>query len=576
MKRLTIIICLLTALSVQAQENKGAQLVHKAFVEFVYKFSAPQAPPRTLIPLTVEEGLLPDGKQHVVKTSKRNAISFPHVKAASHTWAATQYMQGWAFSINAGLLEPYDPFPLRDILSAFEKSISRSSSCYSYTVGQGQSVFPGVMVEYGPRGGNKSDVAFSNNDNVRLISFTDADGFRSTFLLRWKVEPHDPDAVNIDYSDLKSRGGEMLFNHLEGMICWWYCPASQHPVAPWEMDDDDRDYFFKSSAGFGDSETPGDSENARLSGTSRTTDRPVITPDNEVQLDGLDIGSDAYHVAYNTLLAKVKRMEQLVENSNTNEKLAISVTLDRVCREYTALLSPWQLEELCRHIAAIRTQLKENPEEYLDTNADNILREKLNHTPDMASLRARDQAYLNARGFHLLRHDVCHDHVTYDGQYYTGDEIVSYLDTYDSESEQKYHAEKIVTGLAPGRYCLTVAVRASGRGAFIYALGDHDEKYLAEIPPFYTEGGNIWADACKRIEQLEAEGRADEISGYDRRLASANNGKGFGWTRLTIDDIIVRDGTLKFGVSTLPEFTGKPLQATWFSACDFEFRRTSD
>ena len=38
-------------------------------------------------------------------------------------------------------------------------------------------------------------------------------------------------------------------------------------------------------------------------------------------------------------------------------------------------------------------------------------------------------------------------------------------------------------------------------------------------------------------------------------------------------DIEVKEGTLKFGVSTLPEFTGKQLRATWFSACDFEYHR---
>ena len=263
----------------------------------------------------------------------------------------------------------------------------------------------------------------------------------------------------------------------------------------------------------------------------------------------------------------------LSASGNANEKLAISVTLDKICDEYTALLSPWQLDELSQHVNRIIAQLKARPEDQLSSRAIIFLQSKLNHTPDMASLRDQDQAYLNATGFHLLRHDVCWDHVTYDGQYYTGDEIVKYLDTYDSECEQKYHAEKVVNGLEPGTYSLTVAVRASGLGAFVYALGDHNRKYLAEIPPFYTEGGSIWADACKRIKQLEAEGRGDEVSGYDRRLARVNDGKGYGWSRITIDGIEVKDGTLKFGVSTLPEFTGKQLRATWFSACDFEYHR---
>ena len=346
----------------------------------------------------------------------------------------------------------------------------------------------------------------------------------------------------------------MLFRRLMVTLCWFHCPALEQTTIHPLMDDYDREYFFGKSEPLG------------------TPDKGIVINSGEVQLDNLNIEGHQ-HRAYNTLLAKVKRMEQLVQNANANEKLAISVTLDKICDEYTALLSPWQLDELSLHVNRIIAQLKARPEDQLSSSAIIILQSKLNHTPDMASLRDQDQAYLNAMGFHLLRHDVCWDHVTYDGQYYTGDEIVKYLDTYDSECEQKYHAEKVVNGLEPGTYSLTVAVRASGLGAFVYALGDHNRKYLAEIPPFYTEGGSIWADACKRIKQLEAEGRGDEVSGYDRRLARVNDGKGYGWSRITIDDIEVKDGTLKFGVSTLPEFTGKQLRATWFSACDFEYHR---
>ena len=564
-KNLTAFFLLLLAtITAQAQENKGAQRMHKAMVEFIYKFSDPRH--GTFAPITAPEDPLPDKKQHVVKHPNPKTrkvtelfVNFPandeHRAGISTTWAATQYMQGWAGDIDAVQLEPSDPFPLRDILKAFDASVGQCTSCYTYTVGKGnQSAFPGVIVEYGPHGGNQHDCRFTERDNVRLISFTDADGFRSTYLILWQVEPEGDDAVNIDYGNLKRSSGELLFRRLMVTLCWFHCPALEQTTIHPLMDDYDREYFFGKSEPLG------------------TPDKGIVINSGEVQLDNLNIEGHQ-HRAYNTLLAKVKRMEQLVQNANANEKLAISVTLDKICDEYTALLSPWQLDELSQHVNRIIAQLKARPEDQLSSSAIIILQSKLNHTPDMASLRDQDQAYLNAMGFHLLRHDVCWDHVTYDGQYYTGDEIVKYLDTYDSECEQKYHAEKVVNGLEPGTYSLTVAVRASGLGAFVYALGDHNRKYLAEIPPFYTEGGSIWADACKRIKQLEAEGRGDEVSGYDRRLARVNDGKGYGWSRITIDDIEVKDGTLKFGVSTLPEFTGKQLRATWFSACDFEYHR---
>ncbi len=559
MQRWCLSFCLIASCStsmIMAQENKGAQRIHKAIVEFVNKYQDPIYQ-YAVTSITAPEDELPPNKQHKVKYTKRN--HFSENERLFGTLEKTQYMQVWVFDIYSGQVEPEDPFPLKNILKAFDKGVSHCSSCYSYTVGQGQSVFPGVIIEYGPNGGNKHDHAFSNKDNVRLISFTDEDGFRSTYTLTWQIELDNDEAKSVDYKKLFKKDSNKQYVHLSGTIGWHHCPASAHPIRPWELDDEDRDYFFKSS---------GNAKHTSLG------EKPVIMPTNEVQLNNLEIEEGSY-VAYKTLLAKVKRMEQLVMNSNAHEKLAISYTLDKVCNEYTALLSPWQYDELKRHISEIKKKLEENPEENLTTNAENILKEKINRTPDMASLSDRDQAYLNACGFHLLRHDVCHDHVTYDGQYYTGDEIVKYLDTYDSESEQKYHAEKVVKNLEPGIYRLSVAVRASGLGAFIYALGDHDTKYLEEIPPYYTEGGNIWADACKRIEQLKAEGRDDEITGYDRRLARANDGKGFGWTRLVIDNIIVKDGVVKFGVSTLPEFTGKTLRATWFSACDFELTKVS-
>ena len=49
----------------------------------------------------------------------------------------------------------------------------------------------------------------------------------------------------------------------------------------------------------------------------------------------------------------------------------------------------------------------------------------------------------------------------------------------------------------------------------------------------------------------------------------------FDMKEIPIGCVIVKDGVVKFGVSTLPEFTGKTLRATWFSACDFELTKVS-
>ena len=74
-KTLTTLLLLLATLTAQAQENKGAQRMHKAMVEFVCKFSDPRS--ACLASITAPEELLPDRKQHVVKVAKRKLLKFP-------------------------------------------------------------------------------------------------------------------------------------------------------------------------------------------------------------------------------------------------------------------------------------------------------------------------------------------------------------------------------------------------------------------------------------------------------------------------------------------------------------------
>ena len=134
-----------------AQENKGAQRIHKAIVEFVNKYQDPIYQ-YAVTSITAPEDELPPNKQHKVKYTKRN--HFSENERLFGTLEKTQYMQVWVFDIYSGQVEPEDPFPLKNILKAFDKGVSHCSSCYSYTVGREQSVFPGVIIEYGPNGGN--------------------------------------------------------------------------------------------------------------------------------------------------------------------------------------------------------------------------------------------------------------------------------------------------------------------------------------------------------------------------------------------------------------------------------------
>ena len=62
-----------------------------------------------------------------------------------------------------------------------------------------------------------------------------------------------------------------------------------------------------------------------------------------------------------------------------------------------------------------------------------------------------------------------------------------------------------------------------------------------------------------------------------RAIAEANDGRGFGWNRIALPDIVVKKPTLiHYGVSTVPSLTGHTWLGQWFSACDFELKRIDD
>jgi hypothetical protein len=63
-----------------------------------------------------------------------------------------------------------------------------------------------------------------------------------------------------------------------------------------------------------------------------------------------------------------------------------------------------------------------------------------------------------------------------------------------------------------------------------------------------------------------------------KKIVKANHRRGFGWSIVHIDDIIVTADSIPivYGVSTVPEFTGQECRAQWFSATDFKLTRTGD
>lgn len=177
--------------------------------------------------------------------------------------------------------------------------------------------------------------------------------------------------------------------------------------------------------------------------------------------------------------------------------------------------------------------------------------------------------YLTAHGWHILNSEGCNGRFTDRGEYYL-DNDTRYLNGYNETRRQHYRAER-TDSLMPGVYKLTVAVRADGRGAFVYTLLD-GYKQLIEIPITGNTGGSIWQEAKEIKDKSDGEIPEDVQS-----IADANYGKGYGWERLTFDKITIKQpAALKYGVTTDPSFTGQSWLGQWFSASDFLIERVDE
>ena len=214
---------------------------------------------------------------------------------------------------------------------------------------------------------------------------------------------------------------------------------------------------------------------------------------------------------------------------------------------------------------------------------------KRTHTYQGALMSDEDRDYLRQGGWTLLKHENC-DHYTYRGQYYNGDVDMRYLDAYNANCHEVYQAERQQT-VEPGIYRLVCLARAEGPGPCIYAIGD--EKHIKEIPAYGDKGGELVDSIQQRLPELAQNTKKlsrvslnvlgmniviDDELNDDEEENSMNvlTKEGYGWSIVSIDNIMVSGNSVAYGVSTDVDFTGQPCRAKWFSACDFKLTRTGD
>ena len=568
-----------------AQENKHAQAMRTAFIETIYG-KYPKNIDAKLTSFNEDSltmahgqwgcldggGLVPKEKIHVVTLSKSKS----NVTAS----IGPLYIDGHKFQFNR---VPDDPLlPLRLMLDAFDKQARYANSYYSYVAGDEQAAFPGVSIAWGEHG-ESFPLQLDPQMNVRIIGFKDDDGFRSTYLLSWSSKESDPTESRHFYYNTK--GIRHQFYDVRGIIYEFHCPKMKSTPQVKSYDPDE--YLDRTNTGLSVAHNlvRGLQKSdpvcaAELESDTLAEEYPYSYQRMVEKLYG-SLETANVHTSYEALAAKVHRMEDLSHTATSTEQEAICHTLIKELNAYPFLLSGNQYFELDFTIGNMTV-----PEELKSqiTSARTILNSLQNYTADIDSLSEMEQEYLNRNHWKLSHEPVIYNQTdfTRQGEHYSGDKHIGYL-VANGEFLKNYQAENTFHGLRPGRYRLSAVVRANktdSNHSGIYVFCQAGDKidyqiYQKEIPADGDTGGNVWFSALCRYERHK--NAKEDTNFLDFRKATANDGKGYGWNRIYIDDIIVRDGTLTYGVSTRPEITNTHHYGSyWFSACDFIVERVGD
>ena len=562
-------LLLMPAAWLHAQENKHAQAMRTAFVETIYgKF--PKSIEAKLKSMNEDSiavawgewgcldggGLVPKEKIHVVTLSQTKS----NVTAS----IGPLYIDGHRFSFNQ---VPDDPtLPLRPMLDAFDKHSPFANSYYSYMAGDEQAVFPGVKIAWGEQG-HTFPLQLHPSMNIRIISFKDDDGFRSTYLLTWTdTELTDGDTKHKRYM-------------VEGIIYEFHSPKIDNTPQMKSYDPDE--YLNRTNTGLGVAHNlvrglqKSDPERAKTLETDTVMEKFGYTYQEMVaKLNGSSEIPNVY-TSYDALQAKVQRMWELSRTADMTELEAILHTLNKEVGNYPFLLSWRQADKLCGMADALEATIPPGQRQQVASARKNIYA-KRNQTAEIDSLNEQDQDFLN-RNFWKLSHapvDYTNTQFTATGEHYSGNERKGYLEV-SGDAGKGFEAETTLKNLRPGRYRVSAVVRASEAehsNVFIFAKTGNGDVCNKEIPAMGKTGGNVWFSALCRFEQRA--GNHDFVTALDIDKTSANGGQGFGWNRVWLDEVIVKDdGNLTYGVTTRPN---PQYDGSWFSACDFIVERVDD
>lgn len=295
-------------------------------------------------------------------------------------------------------------------------------------------------------------------------------------------------------------------------------------------------------------------------------------------LRAMDHVSD-YQDGFPALMNKVNELVERSKDASNAQLASIGFALKREASRYELLLTPEEFAMLWKGLYDLESKAKDADKQIGDyfKASESILRGKINESVRLKYHDAKRHQFLRDIGFTVTKNDGGRWYYAVSGKHYTGNPDLEYLDACaDEDGVLKYHAQHVEDKLKPGIYRLTAAGRTSYSGytgAFIFAQTE-GKPLLKEIPACDDHEGDIWKNAAIRVKEADEKGQ--QISPQDVRIALANGGMGYGWSKIVIDNIEVRNGTLTYGVSCDSDFTGKQFTGRWLSAVGFVLERVGD
>lgn len=172
--------------------------------------------------------------------------------------------------------------------------------------------------------------------------------------------------------------------------------------------------------------------------------------------------------------------------------------------------------------------------------------------------------WLTNRGWEIVSHENTFNYKK-SGEYFTGDRNKEYIDGFSEHPNMNYTLERTVH-ITPGTYSLEAVVRTNGEGPEVYAFNSKGERLSAPFPVYANSGGEIWQIAMVCMENDST------LTGEVKRIAEANRKRGYGWSRVHINNIEVTDSIIRYGVTNRNGATGY-WNGTWFSATDFKLNK---